>query len=104
MTRLYAAVGTHHPKSPEHEAILLASMRRFGEAQKRFKGLIVTTAIKDEEAGMLIGISIWKSREEFEAAWKELSITQSKQREAEGFRFEDHEDEPHKFYSGEEPS
>jgi hypothetical protein len=34
---------------------------------------------------------------------KELSITEPKRRQAEGFRSEDNEDEPHKFYSGKEP-
>ncbi len=102
-TRLYASVGIHHPKSPKDEAALLASMRSLGEAMKQHKGLIVTTAVKDEEAGMLIGIAVWSSKKEFQAAWKKLSVTEPKRREEEGFRFEDHEDEPHKFYSGEEP-
>ncbi len=102
--KLYAGVGIHHPKSSKDEAILLSNMRKFGESQKRHKGLLVTTAIKDQEAGMLLGISIWNSKGEFEAAWKELSVTESKRRTEERFRFEDHEDEPHKFYSGEEPS
>ena len=43
-------------------------MREFGEAQKRHAGLLVTTAVKDHETGMLIGLSVWNSKEEFEAA------------------------------------
>lgn len=52
---------------------------------------------------MLIGLSVWNSRQDFEEASREPSITDPKRREAEGFQFEDHADEPHKLYSGEEP-
>lgn len=90
-------------KGPDEEKVLLGSMRQLGEAMKKYEGLIVTLAVKDPDAGMLIGIAVWKSKEDFEAAWKELSISEPKRREAQGFRFEDYETEPHKFYSGEEP-
>jgi hypothetical protein len=100
---LYASVGIHHPKDPKEEKALLGSMRQLGEAMKKYRGLIVTLAIKDPEAGMLIGIAVWNSKADFEAAWKILSVTEPKRREEQGFRFEDYETEPHKFYSGEEP-
>jgi hypothetical protein len=100
---LYAAVGVHHPKGPNEERVLLSNMREFGEAQKKHDGLIVTLAIKDPDAGMLIGISVWNSKKDFDEAWKVLSVTQPERREEKGFRFEDYETEPHKFYSGEEP-
>ena len=101
--KLYASVGIHRPKSLKDEEVLLASMREFGEAQKRYKGLVVTAAVKDQGVGILIGLSVWSSKGEFEAAWKELSVTQPERRKEQGFRFEDHEAGPHKFYSGEEP-
>jgi hypothetical protein len=104
MAQLYASVGIHHPKSSQDEAILLASMRRFEETQRSHKGLTVVTAVKDEKAGVLIGLSVWNSKQDFEAAWKEPSATEPKRRAAAGFRFEDHESEPHKFYSGEQPT
>jgi hypothetical protein len=100
---LYAAVGIHHPKGPKEEKVLLNSMRQFGEAQAKHKGLIVTLAVKDPDARMLIGISIWNSKKHFDEAWRVLSVTEPKRRQEQGFRFEDYEDEPHKFYSGEEP-
>jgi hypothetical protein len=100
---MYASVGIHHPKGPDEQKMLLRSMRQLGEAMNKHDGLIVTLAIKDPDAGMLIGIAVWKSKEDFEAAWKELSISEPKRREAQGFRFGDYEDEPNKFYSGEEP-
>jgi heme-degrading monooxygenase HmoA len=79
-------------------------MRKFGEAQKKHDGLIVTLAVKDPDAGMLIGISVWKSKADFDAAWRKLSVTEVKRREEEAFRFEDYETDPHKVYSGEEPA
>jgi hypothetical protein len=79
-------------------------MRQLGEAMKKHKGLIVTLAVKDSDAGMLIGIAVWKSKADFDAAWKVLSVTEPKRREAQGFRFEDYEIEAHKFYLGEEPT
>ena len=78
--KLYASFGVHHPKQPQDEAILLARMREFGEAQKRREGLLVTAAVKDQEDGMLIGFSVWNSKEEFEAAWGELSTTEPERR------------------------
>ncbi|MDH2900446.1 MAG: hypothetical protein PXY39_05695 [archaeon] len=53
-------------------------------------------------AGMFDGIAVSKLKEDFEAAWKELSISEQKCREAHGFHFEDYETEQPKFYSGEE--
>lgn len=99
---MYVSLGIHHPKGSKEEAILLKSMRSFGEAQRKHAGLILTTAVKDKESGMLIGLSVWESKESFDRAWEELSISQPKRRAEEGFKFEDYEDEPHKFYSGEE--
>ena len=98
---MYVALAIHHPKGPKEESILLGSMRKFGEAQKRFKGLIFTAPIKDENAGVLIGLSIWDTKENFEAAWKELSKTEPERRAREGVKFEELEDEPHRVYSGE---
>ncbi len=98
---MYFALAIHHPKGQREEAILVRSMSEFGEAQRKFKGLIFTAPIKDKEAGVLIGLSIWDTKENFEAAWNELSKTEPARRAREGIRFEELEDEPHKVYSGE---
>ncbi len=101
---MYVTFAIHHPKGPREEAILLNSMRKFGEAQMKHKGLLLTTPIKDEEARVLIGFAIWDCKEHFLSAWKELSQTESKRRADEGVVFEELEDIPHKVYSGEPPA
>ncbi len=100
---MYVALAIHHPKGPKEESILLNSMRKFGEAQMKYKGLILTTPLKDEEAGVLIGLAIWDTKEHFLSAWQELSQTEPKRRAEEGVVFEELEDTPHKVYSGEPP-
>lgn len=64
---MHASVGIHHPKGPDEEKVLLGNMRQLGEAMKKHSELIVTLAAKDLEAGMLIGIAVWKSKEDFES-------------------------------------
>jgi hypothetical protein len=98
---MYFALAVHRPKGTKEEALLVESMKRFGEEQRKYKGLIFTAPIKDSEAGVLIGLSIWDTKENFDAAWKELSKTRPERRARDGFRFEDVETEPHQFYSGE---
>jgi hypothetical protein len=98
---VYFILAVHHPKGPKEEAVLLESMRDFGEAQRKFKGLIFTAPVKDEEAGVLIGLSIWDMKENFEAAWKELAKSQPERRAKMGVDFERLETEPHKVYGGE---
>ncbi|GLV55501.1 hypothetical protein KDH_23450 [Dictyobacter sp. S3.2.2.5] len=58
----------HYPL-PEKEALLVQSMHEFGELMKQQPGIIFQAPypFKDPEKGTLMGVSIWESREAFQA-------------------------------------
>ena len=55
----------HHPKA-EHEAALIASMHRYGDAMRGQKGLREVHTLKDARSSRLVGLAIFESREDFE--------------------------------------
>ncbi|HLI08145.1 MAG TPA: hypothetical protein VKV40_16370 [Ktedonobacteraceae bacterium] len=59
----------HYPH-PEKEELLVQSMHEFGELLKQQPGNIFQAPypFKDPEEGTLTGVSIWESREAFQAA------------------------------------
>ena len=57
-----------HKPHPDKESLLIDSMCRFGEVIKKQKGLQRVHQLKDEKTGALIGLAIWDSKEEWEAA------------------------------------
>ncbi len=72
---MIVAVGIHHPKGPKERAAVLEDMKRFGIEQRKHKGLLMVTAVKDETGGFLIGMAMWDTREDFLAARKKLART-----------------------------
>jgi hypothetical protein len=72
---MIVAVGVHHPKGPAEEKLLLADMKRFGREQRKHRGLVMVTAVKDETEGYLIGMAIWDTKEDFLKARKEMAKT-----------------------------
>ncbi len=68
---MYVTIGIHYPK-PGKESILLEGMRKFGEAQRKHKGLMMVTGLKDETKGAIIGLAIWDSKENFLAAREDI--------------------------------
>ena len=70
-------------------------MRRFGEAQRRQKGLMMVTAAKDEIAGNIIALAVWDTKENFMTARGAMA------KAIEGVDFDVLEDVPHKLYLGE---
>jgi len=60
---------THYPK-PEFEDLMAESMHRYGELMATQHGLIFVAPwpFKDPEKGTLMGVTIWESRERFDAA------------------------------------
>ncbi len=64
---MFVAIGIHRPY-PEKEALLIDSMRRFGEVMKKQKGLRQVHQLRDERSGALVGLAIWDSKEDWEAA------------------------------------
>ena len=59
----------HYPH-PEKEELLVQSMHEYGELMKKQPGNLFQAPypFKDPEKGTLMGISIWESREAFQAA------------------------------------
>jgi heme-degrading monooxygenase HmoA len=55
----------HHPK-PEHEATLIDSMHRYGNAIRGKPGLISIHTLKDELSHRLVGLAIFQSKADFE--------------------------------------
>ena len=84
---MYFRIGIHYPR-PGKEPILLDSMRKFGEAQKRHKGLIMVHALRDAKANALFGLAIWDSKESYLGAREDMDEA------LEGVRFDELEDNP----------
>ena len=59
----------HYPH-PEKEELLVQSMHDYGELMKQQPGNVFQAPypFKDSEKGTLMGISIWESRDAFQAA------------------------------------
>jgi hypothetical protein len=69
---MFVNVGIHHVK-PGKEQELLESMKRFGEAHRGHRGLIMVFGWKDESTGALIGTALWNTKEDFLAARPDLA-------------------------------
>ena len=59
---MYVQLAIHHPKDGAEDA-LIDSMHRFGAAIKGAPGLISVHTLQDKEAGVLVGLGLWESRE-----------------------------------------
>jgi heme-degrading monooxygenase HmoA len=59
---MYIQLSIHHPK-PGAEAALIDSMHRFGAAVKGAPGLVSVYTLQDKDAGVLVGLALWESRE-----------------------------------------
>ena len=64
---MYVIMGVHHPK-PGMEKALLEVQERFGKARQGHKGLISAFIWKDDTTGVLIGITLWDTKEDYDAA------------------------------------
>ena len=63
---MFTHLAIHRPK-PEYQDDLLASMKRVGAAAAGATGLIRINAWKELNGERLVGISMWESKEAFEA-------------------------------------
>ncbi len=57
----------HRPK-PEHEAAVIASMHRFGNAARAQPGLREVHTLKDQRSDALVGLAVWESADALLAA------------------------------------
>lgn len=59
---MFAHMSIHHPK-PEAVDALIDSMHRYGAAIKGAPGLISVHTLQDADAGVLVGLALWESRD-----------------------------------------
>ena len=64
---MYVIMGVHHPK-PGMETSLLAVQEKFGRAQRGHSGLISAFVWKDDSTNVLIGITLWDTKADYDAA------------------------------------
>jgi heme-degrading monooxygenase HmoA len=64
---MYVIMGVHHPK-PGMEKALLETLEKFGNAERGHKGLISAFVWKDETTGVLLGTTLWDTKEDYDAA------------------------------------
>jgi len=64
---MFVHLSIHSPK-PEYERDLIESMHRYGDAVRGAPGLRHAFTLKDEETGRLVGLMVWDSREQRDAA------------------------------------
>ncbi len=64
---MFATISVHRLK-PGKEQLMIDSMRRFGAAAKQVGGVQRIHELKDEQSGAIIGLAIWDSKEDYEAA------------------------------------
>ena len=64
---MYVVMGVHHPKSGMENA-LLEVQERFGKAQQGHRGLISAFVWKDEKSEVIIGITLWDTKADYDAA------------------------------------
>jgi heme-degrading monooxygenase HmoA len=57
----------HRPR-PGEDALLVASMHRFGAAMRGKPGHLDAFVLRDRKTGRLIGLARWESEEEWRAA------------------------------------
>ncbi len=92
---MFYHVSIHRP-IPGKEPDLIASMRRFGAALKGAPGLISAHTLQDGDQGVLMGMTIWESREAWQSsvhlareAVADDPFDEWESMDVEGFRFVD---------------
>ncbi len=64
---MYLIRGVHHPK-PGMEKSLLDVQEKFGRAQRGHRGVISAFVWKDDATNVLIGITLWDTKADYDAA------------------------------------
>jgi heme-degrading monooxygenase HmoA len=59
---MYINISVHRPR-PGKEDLVIDSMHRYGTAARTQPGLREVHTLKDEKAGVLVGLAIWDSEE-----------------------------------------
>jgi hypothetical protein len=64
---VFVHLAVHHPRTGK-EIALVDSMNRFGEPARTKPGFRFHATLQDSEARVLVGITIWDSKQAWEAA------------------------------------
>jgi hypothetical protein len=64
---MFIHLAVHRPYSDKAD-LLAESMRRFGAAMSDKPGLQQVYTLRDQKTGAMIGLAIWDSKEDWEAA------------------------------------
>ncbi|MBX3092626.1 MAG: hypothetical protein KF801_08995 [Cryobacterium sp.] len=64
---MFVQLSIHHPK-PDSTGPLIESMHSYGDALEGAPGLISVRTFHDAEAGVLVGLAMWSSRDAMEAS------------------------------------
>lgn len=64
---MFVHVSIHRPK-PDQEKFLIDALHRLGNAMLREQGLQQVHTLMDARTGVLVGLSLWDSKEDWEAA------------------------------------
>lgn len=71
---MFINISIHHPK-PEYEEVLIDSMHRYGETVTKAAGAREVHTLKDARTGILVGLAIWDSKDDYLAARPALMET-----------------------------
>jgi hypothetical protein len=64
---VYVITGVHHAK-PGMEKALLETLEKFGDAERGHSGLITAFVWKDDGTGVLLGVTLWDTKDDYDAA------------------------------------
>ncbi len=62
---MFVLMSVHHPK-PEHEAAVIDSMHRYGNALRGQPGLVSIHTLKDQTSKRLVGLAVFEAEEAFQ--------------------------------------
>ena len=68
---MYVVMGVHHPKAGMEKS-LLELQEKFGVAQRGHQGLISAFIWKDDQSDVIIGITLWDTKDDYDAARPDL--------------------------------
>ena len=68
---MYVVMGVHHPKAGM-EKRLLEVQEKFGVAARGHRGLISAFIWKDDQTGVIIGTTLWDTKEDYDATRPDL--------------------------------
>ncbi len=91
---MFFHISIHTPK-PGKEDLLIESMHRFGEACMQHDASRGANVLHDKKKGVLIGVAVWDSEDEWEEAIPKL------QKSIANDPFDEWEEEPQQVYHAE---